>query len=64
MLLDTTNNWIKIKPFFQIELDHDYINEMDIEFKRLEAYIETKEKADSLASVYEIIEFWDSLGKK
>ena len=43
--------WKKLKPLLQIDIDHDYVNEMEEGLVKLEAYIETKQKADSLSII-------------
>lgn len=54
--------WKKVKPILQIDIDHDYINNMEDDFIKLNAYIDTKEKADSLATIMLIKDTWDNIG--
>lgn len=61
-LEDSKKTWKRIKPFLQIDIDHDYINRIEEEFVKLEGYIETKEKADSLAIILLIRNTWEKIG--
>ncbi|MCX7745322.1 MAG: DUF4363 family protein [Clostridia bacterium] len=42
--------WKKVKPLLQIDIDHDYVNSIEEDFVKLDGYIETKEKANSLST--------------
>lgn len=53
--------WKKIKPIFQIDIDHDYVKDIENNFSRLKGYIETKEKADSLATIILIQDTWSNI---
>lgn len=54
--------WKKIKPVLQLDVDHDYINVIESNFVLLSAYIECKEKPDSLAAILLIQEGWKNIG--
>ena len=54
--------WIKLKPLFQIDIDHDYVNSIEENFVKLGGYIETKEKADSLSTILLVEETWKNIG--
>lgn len=55
-------SWFKTKPFLQIDVDHDYINEIEADFIRLKSAIDTKEKTQSLTSVRLIKDNWNHIG--
>ena len=57
------NSWTKIKPLLQIDIDHDYVNDIEKYFIRLTAYIKTQSKPDSLACVMLIKGLWEDIGK-
>jgi len=59
-----TKKWKKIKPWMQLEIDHDVVNEIDKRFTEVTAYMETKEKPMSLAGVRVIINIWSDIGSK
>ncbi len=61
-LEDSKKAWEKLKPLLQLDIDHDYINTIEDDFVRLGAYIETKEKADSLSTILLIRESWENIG--
>lgn len=56
--------WKKIKPWMQLEIDHDVVNEIDTRFTEVTAYMDTKEKSMSLAGVRVIINIWSDIGSK
>jgi len=53
--------WQRIKPLLQLDVDHDYVNDIEDYFVMLGAYLETQNKSQSLAMVYLIRETWDNL---
>jgi len=55
--------WLKIKPIMQVDIDHDYVNDMEEDFTVLKGYIETKEKSDSLATVLLLQKTWKNIGE-
>lgn len=56
--------WKKVKPFMQIEVVHDIVNDIESEFEALSAYIETGNKSQALASIRIIINMWSDIGTK
>ena len=54
--------WKKAKPLLQIDIDHDYVNSIEEDFVKLGAYIETKEKANSLATILLVEDTWKNIG--
>jgi hypothetical protein len=54
--------WRKLKPFLQVDIDHDYVNNMEEDFVKLDGYIATKEKADSLVTILLLQDTWDHIG--
>lgn len=61
ILHDSTITWKKIKPLLQINIDHDYINDIEKNFIKLRAYIDTGEKASSLVSILLIQDSWENI---
>jgi len=60
-LADVQKSWHEIKPFLQIDIDHDYVNDIESNIEKLKAYLESGEKADSLASVLLIKKSWEEI---
>lgn len=54
--------WKKVKPLFQIDIDHDYVNSLEENLIKLEGYIETKEKGESLATILLVQDTWENIG--
>lgn len=54
--------WRKSKPLLQIDIDHDYVNNIEEDFVKLGGYIEAKEKADSLATILLVENTWKNIG--
>lgn len=55
--------WSKLKPLLQIDIDHDYVNDIENNFTLLTGYIENKEKSDSLATILLLERIWKSIGE-
>jgi hypothetical protein len=53
--------WKKLKPWLQIDIDHDYIHELEGNLAKLKAYIDTEEQADALANLLLIQETWEDI---
>jgi hypothetical protein len=47
----------------QIDIDHDYVNNIENNFVLLKAYIESQEKTHSLATILLIQEDWKNIGE-
>lgn len=56
--------WHKVKPWMQLELDHDVINEIEEKLNELSAYLETEEKPDALANIRAVRNIWGDIGSK
>jgi len=54
--------WKQVKPYLQIDIDHDYVNDIETDFIRLRGNIETKAKPDSLALILVIQDNWRNIG--
>lgn len=54
--------WKKVKPLFQVDIDHDYVNNIEEDFIKLGGYIDVKEKADALATILLIKYTWENIG--
>lgn len=61
-LEDAEKTWKKVKPLLQIDIDHDYVNSIEEDFVKLDGYIETKEKANSLATILLVEDTWENIG--
>ena len=53
--------WKRLKPWIQVDIDHDYVHEIEENLAKLEAYIDTEEQADALANILLIQETWDDI---
>lgn len=60
-LEETKKVWKKLKPMLQIDIDHDYVHEMEENLAELEAYIKTEEKPDALANLLLLKETWEDI---
>jgi len=56
------NIWKEVKPILQLDIDHDYVNEIENNLAILSGYIKTREKADSMATILLIQNIWRSIG--
>jgi len=54
--------WKELKPLMQLDVDHDYINNIEDDFIKLDAYLDTKDKSNSLASILLIKNTWENIG--
>ena len=61
-LRKSTKAWYRVKPFLQIDIDHDYVHEIEADFIRLRANIETRNKPNSLVSIFLIQDNWRDIG--
>jgi hypothetical protein len=61
-LKKTLNTWKGVKPILQLDIDHDYVNEIENNFAILSGYIKTREKADSMATILLIQDIWRKIG--
>lgn len=55
--------WKQIKPILQIDIDHDYVNDIENNFVLLSAYIESQEEAHSMAIILVIQNDWKNIGE-
>lgn len=62
-LRNSQKAWKSLKPIMQIDIDHDYINDIENNFALLKGYIETQEKAQSLATIFLIQKNWENIGE-
>ena len=56
--------WKKVKPWMQLELDHDVINDIETRLTELTAYLETEEKPAALSNIRAIRNTWEDIGSK
>jgi len=60
-LEESQKAWSKIKPVLQIDIDHDYVKNIEDDFVKLNAYLDTKDKSNSLASILLIQSTWKDI---
>ena len=60
-LKEAKEDWEKIKPWIQIDIDHDYVHELEENLTRLEGYIATETKSEALATILMIHETWSDM---
>jgi hypothetical protein len=60
-LEDSKSVWKKLKPIMQIDIDHDFIKDIEDGFTKLDGYLDTKDKSNSLASILLIAETWENI---
>jgi hypothetical protein len=60
-LKEAKEAWKRLKPWLQIDIDHDYVHEVEESLAKLEAYIDTEEQPDALAQLLLIQETWDDI---
>lgn len=58
----TETAWKKLKPWIQVDIDHDYVHEIEENLAKLEAYIDTEEQSDAMAHILMIQETWEDIG--
>ncbi|MDD4169967.1 MAG: DUF4363 family protein [Desulfotomaculaceae bacterium] len=61
-LEDSKKSWKQLKPLLQVDIDHDYVNNIEESFTKLDGYIDTREKGNSLATILLIKNEWDNIG--
>jgi len=61
-LSDSVAAWKRIKPYLQLDIDHDYVNDIEANFVLLGGYIESSEKPHSLALILLIQNTWENIG--
>jgi len=54
--------WKEMKPLLQVDIDHDYIKDIEDGFVRLDGYVATKDKPNSLAAVLLVKHTWENIG--
>lgn len=60
--IEARKAWSKVKPFLQIDIDHDYVNDLQSNFVLLKGNLEAQNQANSLALILLIQDTWDSMG--
>lgn len=61
-LEDSKKNWKQLKPLFQVDIDHDYVNNIEESFVKLDGFIDAREKGNSLATILLVEDIWDNIG--
>jgi len=60
-LKSTEKTWQKIKPLLQIDIDHDYVNDIEDNFVKLKAYLKERDKSNSSATIMLIQRLWQQI---
>lgn len=60
-LKDAKTDWEKIKPIMQVDIDHDYIKEIEDDFTLLGGYLETRDKSNALSTILLIEDTWENI---
>lgn len=61
-LEDSKKSWKQLKPLLQVDIDHDYVNNIEEDFVKLDGYVEVQEKGNSLATILLVEDAWDNIG--
>lgn len=61
-LEEANNTWHKLKPLMQVDIDHDYVNNIEENFIRLKGYIDAQEEDDALVTILLIQSDWENIG--
>lgn len=61
-LEDAVAAWKGIKPYLQLDIDHDYINEIEANLVLLKGFLESGQKPHSLALILLIQDTWENIG--
>lgn len=54
--------WKRVKPYLQLDIDHDYVKDIETDFLRLQGNIQTGAKSDSLALILVLQDNWRNIG--
>lgn len=60
-LEDSKKAWKKLKPLMQVDVDHDYIKDIEEGFVKLDGYLDTKDKSNSLVSILLLKSTWENI---
>jgi uncharacterized protein YxeA len=60
-LKQAAKTWKRLKPYLQIDIDHDYVKEIESNFVLLRGNIETKAKPNSLALILLLQDNWKNI---
>jgi hypothetical protein len=61
-LEESKESWKKLKPLMQLDIDHDHIKDIEDGFIKLDGFLETKDKSNSLVSILLIEGTWENIG--
>jgi hypothetical protein len=54
--------WYRIKPYFQIDINHNYVKDIENDFIRLRGTIQTRQKPDSTVLILVLEDNWREIG--
>ncbi|CUH97472.1 hypothetical protein P22_3603 [Propionispora sp. 2/2-37] len=60
-LEDSKESWKKLKPFIQVDIDHDYVKDIEDGFTKLDGYLATQDQSNSLVSILLIESTWENI---
>lgn len=60
-LEDSKLAWKKLKPFIQVEIDHDYVKDIEDGFTKLDGYLDTQDRSNALVSILLIESTWENI---
>lgn len=60
-LEDSKKAWKKLKPIMQVDIDHDYIKDVEDNFTKLGGYLDTQDISDSLSTILLIEDTWENI---
>lgn len=60
-LEDSKKAWKRIKPLIQVDVDHDYVKDIEDGFVKLDGYLDTKDKPNSLVSILLLKSTWENI---
>lgn len=58
---DSEKAWKKLKPLMQVDIDHDYVKEIEDGFIKLDGYLDTKDKSNSLVAIMLLESTWENI---
>jgi len=61
-LEEANNIWLRLKPIMQVDIDHDYVNNIEENFIRLKGYIDAAEEEEALVTILLIQSDWENIG--
>lgn len=54
--------WYRIKPYLQIDINHNYVKDIETDFIRLRGNIQTRQKPDATVLILVLEDNWREIG--